>query len=364
MPLEVARRRQRRLLQMKKTNSVAGANAALARTWDAGRRPETIRLRAALLLPRPDGSGDGPQLTQLIRSRGVALRFYLLAVFDAQCRLEIGEPWSSDRPLGEKYGSWSDYIAIDGAYRAKPDAYMIATIQSRTADTLRLRQVQGALRTLESMGPDGRRGLVTVPRTANGRNRVYEDFRLMNEDGRGDLQTPNAYTFPTRRMDGSTFEVPVSFFKRGWIQVLSSTEVATWLILRWLSQRMPDKHADTGVYLYAKGREQFALNRDAWEDSCNRLREFKLIRYAGDAAPPQAVAGTATADRAAQPVLETGWGMDQATLLEAENFFAQPGEADDRYEPNHYQMSDEGLDRDALDVLKTEFQLRTHDLSR
>jgi hypothetical protein len=356
VPLELALRRQRRLLRMRETKSVERANTALTRTWNAGRRPAMITLRATLLLPDSSHSEDGPQLTQLIRSKGVALRFYLLAVFDAQCRLQIGEPWSSDRALSG-YGSWSDCIAIDGAYRAQPDAYMIDTIQDRDADTLRLRQVQGALKTLEEMGSDGRRGLVTVPRTANGRNRVYQDFRLMNEDGRGALQTPNAYTVPPWRRNGSTLEVPVSFFLQGWIQVLNSTEVATWLILQWLSQNMPDRHDETGVYLYAKRREQFGLARDAWEDSCNRLREFGLIRYAGTA-PTHLEQGDTV-----RPVIETGWG-DPATMWDRLIQFAQPAQIDDRYEPNHYQMSNEGLDRDALDVLVKEFQIRTHGLSK
>ncbi|MCY0942878.1 hypothetical protein [Streptomyces antarcticus] len=90
----------------------------------------------------------GPLLTRLLLPRGAALRFYLLALFEAQCRLAVGGRWENLLPLSGP-GSWSDLIASDGAYDAKSGMYMRSTRGGRAAEDLRLRQVQGALRTLE-----------------------------------------------------------------------------------------------------------------------------------------------------------------------------------------------------------------------
>jgi hypothetical protein len=44
----------------------------------------------------------------------MALRFYLLALFEAQCRPASREAWKNTRPLSGHLG-WSDLIAIDAA---------------------------------------------------------------------------------------------------------------------------------------------------------------------------------------------------------------------------------------------------------
>ncbi|MGW3060741.1 hypothetical protein ACWC98_33100 [Streptomyces goshikiensis] len=73
-------------------------------------------------------------------------------------------------------GSWSDLIAVDGAYDAKSETYMRGTRGGRAAEDLRLRQVQGALRTLEEVGRENLdQALVEVPSGARGQ-RLYASF--------------------------------------------------------------------------------------------------------------------------------------------------------------------------------------------
>ncbi|MGW2090168.1 hypothetical protein [Streptomyces sp. NPDC001880] len=147
-------RRLRRLEQMDKIRSVEGANSALKDLWRDGKKPESIVLRSALVAPRDDGNAPS-LLSRLVLPKGIALRFYLIAVFEAQCRLETGKQWTNALPLSGR-GSWSDLFATDGAYDAKSGVYMHETVNGRTAEDLRLRQVQGALRTLEGLGSDYR----------------------------------------------------------------------------------------------------------------------------------------------------------------------------------------------------------------
>ncbi|MFF8952333.1 hypothetical protein ACF09I_26525 [Streptomyces sp. NPDC014940] len=331
---EANARRLRRLAQMRKTDSIKHASSTLRGIWENGRKPGSIVLRSTLLA----ASEERSRLTELILPRGLALRFYLLAAFEAQCRLEPGAPWRNVLPL-KGSGSWSDLIAIDGAYDAVSGSYGTASestpgiLRSKKLGELRLRQVKGALRTLEGLGRED--ALVTIPQGAKGQ-RLYDRFLLMQETGRGKNQTPDIYTVPAPRWQAvETITLPAAFFLGGWIQVLNPSEVATWLILRMLSKWAPRKHFVSGVFLTARLRmETYGLHDDAWEDGCRRLLEFGLIR------------------RAELPKFE---GADESVVR---SVFSQPSRPRRRYEPNYWQMTDAGLDQDAVAKLEKELTLR------
>ncbi|KDN78311.1 hypothetical protein DF19_39995 [Streptomyces olindensis] len=325
------------------------ANRVLEGVWDRGRRPEKIMLRSGLLLSRPED--PAPPLAQLLRPRGVALRFYLLAVFEAQCRLGVGDEWTRrGSPPLKGPGSWSDFIAIDGAYDKPSGTYMPATTWDRDIQVLRRQQIHGALRTLENLRPDAGRGLVEMPRTARGGGRDYAAFSLMQETGGGDAQTPALYSVPASRWH-TTLSLPVDFFLRGWIQVLQPSEVATWMILRWLAQTYTKVYAESGAYLYANDRlGAFRLRRDSYEDACNRLCEFGLLRDA-DMGPASSPGGKSL----------SGWGPAPAQVGAQEFLFSHPARPD-RHEPDHYRLADEGLGQDATDKCYKELLLRKHHL--
>ncbi|MER6394283.1 hypothetical protein ABT236_38255 [Streptomyces sp. NPDC001523] len=329
---ETNARRLRRLTEMSRSRAVERAGKALSGVWTDGFQPSQVVLRTQLIQ-----SADGPgPLARLVLPRGVAMRFYLLALFEARCRLRVGDAWTGGRPLAG-VGSWSDFIAIDGAYDARSTTYMRDTRQGREgAADLRLRQIQSALKTLEELGPE--QALVTVPRAATGGRRLYGKFSLMKETGRGDLQTPDVYMVPQNHWSARTITIPADFFLNGWVQLLNPSEVATWLILRTLSQWARDQHAETGVYLYGKQRlEDFGLRRDAWEDGCQRLRAFGLIRPAR-----------------ATPLDSKPAGID---------FFGLFAQAErEQYEPYRWQVTDVGLAEDAVKVCTRELTIRQKQL--
>ncbi len=339
---------------MRRTGSVTKASEALSGIWQAGKKPDSIVLRSALL--RADG--ERSRLTKLVLPRGVALRFYLLAVFEAQCRLDTGDLWQNVRPL-KGAESWSTLVAIDGAYDTASGAYDAALKNmppelrgsaraeerwcTRKLEDLRLRQVKGALRTLEELGHED--ALVSMSRGARGQ-RLYEDFSLMEEGGRGDMPNPNLYTVPVRSWTAArTITLPKDFFLKGWIQVLNPSEIATWLILRWMSHWAPRKHRMSGVFLTTRSRMQaFGLRDDAWEDGCQRLLEFGLIRHAE---PPEGL--KAAVDAIADPVIKA--------------LFSQPTRVRQAYEPHYWQMTDDGLDKDAVQTLDRELTHRRETLA-
>lgn len=332
---ETIRRRLRRLGEMDKAKAVDMANRALKDTWSAGRKPDNVVLRLEFIQRT---EGDAP-LVNLIKPQGIALRFYLLALFEAQCRLPLDATWTNSRPLRGP-GSWSDFIATDGAYDTRTQKYMRDTKQGRTRSDLRLRQIQGALRTLEELGPE--RALVAVPQAENGGRRQYAGFTLMKETGRGSYQTPDTYVVPRNVWSVKTVTVPATFFLNGWVQVLHSTEIATWLILRALSQWARKSHAESGVYLYGKAREEdFGMRRNPWEDACQRLLDFDLIRHAH--------AGDLNND-------PTGFGNMIV------NYMARWER--DRYEPYRWQITDMGLNEDAMKIGLRELTLRQKNADR
>ncbi|MCX2178963.1 hypothetical protein KV205_00175 [Streptomyces sp. SKN60] len=351
---ETNERRLRRLQQMRKTGSVTEASEALGGIWKAGKKPESIVLRTALL--RADG--ERSTLTKLVLPRGIAVRFYLLALFEAQCRLDAGDLWQNVRPL-KGVESWSTLVAIDGAYDTALGAYDAALKnmppelrgsaraegrwRTRKLEDLRLRQVKGALRTLEELGHED--ALVSMPRGARGQ-RLYEDFSLMEEGGRGDMPNPDLYTVPVRSWTAArTITLPKDFFLKGWIQVLNPSEIATWLILRWMSQWAPKKHRMSGIFLTTRPRMQaFGLRDDAWEDGCQRLLEFGLTRHAE---PPEGL--KAAVDAIADPVIKA--------------LFSQPTRVRQAYEPHYWQMTDDGLAKDAVQTLDRELTHRREALA-
>ncbi|MFD6181417.1 hypothetical protein [Streptomyces goshikiensis] len=202
----------------------------------------------------------------------------------------------------------------------------------------RLQQVKGALRTLEDLGQEN--ALVSMDRGARGQ-RLYENFSLMQESGRGENPTPDFYTVPAPHWAAAkTITLPEDFFLKGWIQVLNPSEVATWLILRMMSQWAPTKHRASGVFLTTRPRMQlFGLPDDAWEDGCQRLLEFGLIRHAE---PPETEGA--------------GEGVDIDPVMKM--LISQPAHVRQPYEPHFWQMTDGGLAKDAAQKLDRELTHR------
>jgi hypothetical protein len=330
-------RRMRRLRELGRGNQLEQVNTAVRHVWarPGGPRPSRIRLRRDFLLADEAGGRPAP-MSRLIASRGVALRFYLLAVFDVQCRPPSGQPWRNTRPVTGQMG-WEDLIAIDAAYSRPATGYQRPTRQNRTLSSSRIRQVKAALQKLEQLGDQA---LVEIPRKANGTDRHYDGFLLMKESGRGRLPTPSYYAEPAP--GPGVVDIPSQFYLNGWVQVLYPSEIATWLTLRFLRSRFPRSHNQSGVYLYGQPRETaFHLLRDTYEDGCRSLLEFRLIRRAQPMRPAaEGEPGPTDRDR---PLMMADQINDNGQM---------------RYQPNRYQLTDSGLNASAYAVTMTSLLAR------
>lgn len=109
---------------------------ALQQVWEqGGPRPDPVWLRVGFLLADKSGSERPAAPTaRLLTSRGIALRFYLLALFEAQCRQQPGEPWTNPRPLSARMG-WCDLIAVDAAYSRETKTYLHSSRPARSFQT-------------------------------------------------------------------------------------------------------------------------------------------------------------------------------------------------------------------------------------
>jgi len=189
-------------------------------------------------------------------------------------------------------------IAVDAEGRRRTKEY-------RTALDNRIRQMKGALTTLEQ------NGLVDVHRVAS--TRQYAGFDVMRESGRGDLPTPNTYTVP--KANEGALHIPSEFWLSGWIHVLQPSEIATWLMFRHLAYMYFSHHARDGVYIYGDDREtKYGIKRDAYEAHAI-LTDLGLLER-----------------------LDGITVNDKTITIRVR----------DKYEPHHFRVTDAGLDAPAV----------------
>src|SRR5690349_11510857 len=113
-------RRLRRLREI--SGQMSPVNEAVRQVWDQpdGSRPAMIRIRPGFLLARGAGNERrAAPMSNLLNSRGIALRLYLLMLYEAQCRPASAEPSRNTRPLTGRR-SWGEMVAIDAAW-SQPD---------------------------------------------------------------------------------------------------------------------------------------------------------------------------------------------------------------------------------------------------
>lgn len=233
--------------------------AACVRCHRLGRvHPKAIRIRDVFLERRSapmivEGPTRSP-LSALISPKGLALQTYLIALFEAQCRCRDGEaPQNSMRLVPGRPSdlAWIDLIASDTT----------TTAAGTTPRDNLLRQFKRALVRLE------REKLVELAGSTHTNGR-FEHFRLLREDGQASRTgTLVAYAVPARhdRLERQ-MSIPVEFFTDGWIHILSSSEIATYLMLWNVASNHPDEHDEKGVFVTEKARSgHYTLSRDVYE---------------------------------------------------------------------------------------------------
>jgi hypothetical protein len=213
---------------------------------------------------------ERPPASRLISPRGIALRFYLIALFVAQSR-SAGERPGNLIPINDRDAevSWVDLVA--------PPADRGQGNQVVSVRDQKVRQVHEALRRLASPAVE----LVALPQL---RQRVgrYEKFLLLREAGASygaGGEANERYTVPDPGT-GNLLRLPPPLFFKGWIHVLEDTELALLLMIAALHARYGQ---DRQVYLDGDTRLlQFGIGRDAYQ-AHHQLQRFGLIDVEVDA---------------------------------------------------------------------------------
>lgn len=257
-------------------DQVSRATAALEAVRQSGGQaaPSHIGVRPSFITRRvqPAGemsdahppAGPRPPVLDLISPNGIAQQLELLGLFVAQTH---GQRRADGRVLtlgldldttDSNKSRWVDLIVPHAEHTAK--AVLAADLRDH-----RLRQIKRALDTLTS------KELVELPNERAVRGK-YDDFRLLDEGGRRP-GSPLPYRVP--RAHDPVITLPIDFFLKGWVYVLSKSEIALYLMLRHLRGPASVGSEDTWVHIYGDDRlRQYGVGKDAYKG-------WWLLEYAG-----------------------------------------------------------------------------------
>lgn len=253
---EHARKRLERLSVTERT--IDGATASLK----GSARWHDVRIRARFVhqtKAAPDDASDRrlparhhrPPATRLLSASGIALRFYLIALCEAQLRTRAGETPTNRMPLlvGGTETGWTDLVALPVEAQGK-----LTTRSSPSSK--KHRSVIKALQTLA----DPEVQLVHLPHE-QAETGKYEQFQLFDEGGARQTGEVPLYTVPRRDPREEVFGLPSGLFSNGWIHLLKNSELA---FLMMIARAVAG--SDSAVMISGDDRLlHYGLGRDSYE---------------------------------------------------------------------------------------------------
>jgi hypothetical protein len=259
------------LTELLDSGQLADVMGATEKLRASGHSPEVVRIRRAYYrhehaLP-VEKERNGlptelqPRAAQLILPRGVALKTHLVALYAAQCQAAPGRPWRNTIPIAADETSefsWSGLMAVHA--RHDPNGRRSSRRENKE------RQITEAVKKLGTLD------LVEFPHA--GGTRPFRDFRLLSEGKRGNTAAPIPYRVPTTD-NKAVLEMPVTFFTKGWVHLLTTSEIVSYLM--WLdlnAGRLPEVPAP-----FIPGLERAGLygtTRDTYETH-RPLEAFGLL---------------------------------------------------------------------------------------
>ncbi|MQA86680.1 MAG: hypothetical protein GEV03_19105 [Streptosporangiales bacterium] len=236
--------------------------AATARLREQGRWPETVRVRPHFVYRRTPAPGDPsdrrlperrhrPPATRILSPNGIALRLYLIALFEAQMHARPGRRPANRLPLraGGSETGWIDLIAVP------VERHGSGTTSASVSDK-KQRRVLSALKHLADLEVQ----LVHLPQLGM-KTGKYEGFQLLDEGGVRENADAIPYVIP--RKNEHAFDLPTGLFENGWIHVLEDTELA---FVMMLACRLHEARREAQVKVQSDERIlHFGLGRDAYE---------------------------------------------------------------------------------------------------
>lgn len=257
------------LAAMQRSGELAAAVKSLRELWDEGRQPPVVRIRRGYYWhsePRtvvserkPLPRAERPPAAQMIDSRGIALKLHLVMLFAAHCQAAERSRWKtriSVEPQEVEPVSWMGLMA---AHAVSNEG---AGVQVRSSVENKARQIVSGLQKLRDLD------LLLLPRS--GKPRPYSRIELLRESGGSTAAAPIPYKVPTA---GGVIALPVEFFTRGWVYLLSPSEIVSYLMWQDVNQH---PRFDEPFITAAERAGQFGLGREAYETH-KQLDAFCLI---------------------------------------------------------------------------------------
>ncbi|MFE3148311.1 hypothetical protein ACFXJ6_16850 [Streptomyces sp. NPDC059218] len=262
-------------LRALRRSELPAVTAEALRLWQGGHQPADIRVRRAYLRNdkiepvederKPLPMEKRPPAARLIAPKGVALKLHLMLLFAAQCSAKPGKSWKNPYPVEptpQSDHSWMGLTATVAKYHGPG-------IQGASVATNKRRQVTEALKKLEGLN---------LIRPTKGPGRGRQGFDLLHESGKSTPAAGVRYAVPT---DVEPFvDVPREFFTKGWVQVLTTSEVIA--LLMWLDALKHDPIATSDSSLFvtrvtsAVRQGAYGLGREAYETH-QQLDAFQLL---------------------------------------------------------------------------------------
>lgn len=245
--------------------TVEQASTALQQVHELGAAPASILVRRQFLArSQPlqiDGDHDKtprlkPALARLVRPRGVLLKLELILIFLAQVRrgpaARIGYPVMPDPDVDGSRGL-IDLLATGN--QRQPEVHY-----RRTRPGMRARQVTNALKTLAAADFQ----LVELA-PANVDHQPFQTMSLNREPGA--QPTGDIYPYKRPAASAAVVSIPIEFFTRGWIQVMTDSEIANWLMWRDRGEMRQSAFSTAGELSMGADTRLgvYDLTRDIWD---------------------------------------------------------------------------------------------------
>lgn len=196
---------------------------------------------------------DRPPAGRIVSPNGIALRFLLLAIFEAQTHTQPGKSPGNLLRLHAGGGQvgWADLIAVPGQAQGR------FKTRSTPAD-LKTRRLHSALKTLAK--PENQ--LVHLPNEGL-RYHTYENFLLNDEGGRRSHGDTPRYVVP-QSGEANLFGIPAGLITNGWIHVLTDAELRMLMMIAdrqaVTSREEVEFSADLRLLHYAVGYDAYETN--------------------------------------------------------------------------------------------------------
>lgn len=267
-----AAKRAQRLASLVDSGQLAAAVDAARGLSQAGRAPQTIRIRRGFY--RNEVAGEvlderkplpveqRPPAGQMILPRGVALQLHLAMLFAAHCQAAPGKRWNPVLPI------------VPGGEDAKPrslmgllavDAHSIggAGVQAGSKWANKRRQIAAGLGKLHELN------LLDLPHA--GQRSPYRAMELLRESGGSSDAAPLPYQVPVAGTPG--LELPVGFFTNGWLHLLTTSEIIAYLM--WLDVNANPSNDEPFITGHERAGH-FGLGREVYETH-RQLDAFGLV---------------------------------------------------------------------------------------